>query len=214
MGTRPSTARPAADAPAALTLLASSRGAIRRARILDAALELFVERGYLGTTMDDIGAAVDIKGPSLYKHVRSKHELLAELMSRSIATVHAAHDEAIATTDDVVERLRRAVEAHVRFHARNRLDAFLGSRELHNLLPEHRARIGAERKAYERSFRRLVEDGVTAGRFAVSSSKLTAFALLDMGTGVAVWFREDGDSSVERVAQHYGELAMRMVGAA
>ena len=105
-------------APARLAL----RGAARRERILDAALELFVERGYLGTTMDDIGAAVDIKGPSLYKHVRSKHDLLAELMSRSIASVHAAHDEAVAATDDVVEQLRLAVEAHVRFHAPLQID--------------------------------------------------------------------------------------------
>jgi len=188
-------------------------GPERRARILDAALELFVERGYLGTTMDDIGAAVAMKGPSLYKHVRSKQELLAELMRRSILSVHAAHDAAVATTEDVELRLRRAVEAHVRFHARNRLDAFLGSRELGNLAPEHRPEIIRLRKAYERSFRRLVDAGIAAGRFSVRSPELTTFALLDMGTGVAVWFRDDGDASVDEIAYHYGDLAMRMVGA-
>ena len=188
-------------------------GPSRRERILDAALELFVERGYAGTTMDDIGAAVDLKGPSLYKHVRSKQELLAELMRRSILTVHAAHDAAVATTDDLELQLRRAVEAHVRFHARNRLDAFLGSRELGNLAPEHRDGIIRLRKDYERSFRRLVDAGVDAGRFTVRSPKLTTFALLDMGTGVAVWFRDDGEASVDEIAYHYGDLAMRLVGA-
>jgi AcrR family transcriptional regulator len=164
--------------------------------------------------MDDIGAALDMKGPSLYKHVRSKQDLLAELMSRSIHTVQAAHDAAVATTDDVSLQLRRAVEAHVRFHARNRLDAFLGSRELGSLAAEHRAGIVHLRKAYERSFRRLVDAGVAAGRFRVTSPKLTTFALLDMGTGVAVWFRDDGDASVDEVAYLYGDLAMRLVGSA
>ena len=187
-------------------------GRSRREDILDAALALFVERGYAGTTMDDLGAAVDMKGPSLYKHVRSKQDLLAELMGRSIHSVQAAHDAAVATSDDVAVQLRRAVEAHVRFHARNRLDAFLGSRELGSLAPEHRAGIVRLRKAYERSFRRLVDAGVASGRFRVRSPKLATFALLDMGTGVAVWFRDDGDASVDEVAYLYGDLAMRLVG--
>jgi AcrR family transcriptional regulator len=185
----------------------------RRERILDAALELFVERGYAGTTMDDIGAALDIKGPSLYKHVRSKHDLLAELMTRSIRRVHAAHDAAVATSEDPVVQLRRAVEAHVRFHAEHRLDAFLGSRELGSLEGDHRATIIGQREAYERSFRRIVQSGIHAGRLAVTDAKLTAFALLDMGTGVAVWFRPDGEQTVDQLAYRYGDLAMRMVGA-
>ena len=45
------------------------------------------------------------------------------------------------------------------------------------------------------------------------SPKLTTFALLDMGTGVAVWFRDDGEASVDEIAYHYGDLAMRLVGA-
>lgn len=202
-----------AGAPARQATPLRVAAASRRERILDAALELFVANGYEGTTMDDIGAAVAIKGPSLYKHVRSKQQLLVELMSRSIRAIQAAHDEAVGTTDDVVLQLRRAVEAHVRFHARNRLDAFLGSRELHNLVPEHRLEIVRLRKSYERSFRRLVDAGIAAGCFDVRAAKLTTFALLDMGTGVAVWFRDDGDASVDQIAYHYGDLAMRLVGA-
>lgn len=200
--------RPVANEVAALDSRKS-----RHERILDAALRLFVERGYLGTTMDDIGAALAMKGPSLYKHVRSKHDLLGELMSRSITRAQAAHDEAIATTDDVVLQLRRAVEAHVRFHARHRLDALLGSRELGNLEGERRLALLAQRKAYERSFRRLVIEGVDAGRLHVRSPKLIAFALLDMGTGVATWFREDGEQGVDQLAYQYGDLAMHMCGA-
>ncbi len=201
-----------APTPAEPATLADRRARAKQ-RILDAALELFVERGYQSTTMDDIGAALAIKGPSLYKHVRSKHELLAELMGRSIAAIHRAHDEAVATTDDPVLQLRRAMEAHVRFHAQHRLDAFLGSRELGNLEGELRVRIIGQRKAYERSFRRIVQAGIDAGRLEVRDAKLAAFALLDMGTGVAVWFRPDGEQRVEQLAYHYGDLAMRLVGA-
>lgn len=49
--------------------------------VRSAALTLFAERGYRATTMADIGAAVGIRGPSLYRHVRSKQDLLAEIMT-------------------------------------------------------------------------------------------------------------------------------------
>ncbi|MEZ5229830.1 MAG: TetR/AcrR family transcriptional regulator [Acidimicrobiales bacterium] len=107
----------------------------RREQILDAALEIFVERGFLGATMDDIGEAVGMRAPSLYKHVRNKQELLAALMSRSINDVHRALEAAVESTDDPVLRLRRAFEAHVRYHAVHRLDALLGANELANLEP-------------------------------------------------------------------------------
>lgn len=48
----------------------------KRQEILDAALRLFAERGYSGTAIEDIGAAVDITGPGVYRHFSSKEEIL------------------------------------------------------------------------------------------------------------------------------------------
>lgn len=180
--------------------------------ILGAALGLFAERGYRSTTMDDIAAELNIRGPSLYKHVASKQVLLADLMLGTMARLQADHDAAVASTADPVERLRRAVEAHVRYHARHRSEAFIGNRELNNLEPAHLERLLERRRAYEGSFRRLVQDGVDAGVFDVHSVKLASYALLDLGIGVAVWFRDDGELSVDEVAYSYGDFAMRLVG--
>jgi AcrR family transcriptional regulator len=46
-----------------------------------AALSLFAERGYHATTLADIGAAVEIRGFTLYRHVHSKQDLLADIMT-------------------------------------------------------------------------------------------------------------------------------------
>ena len=185
----------------------------RRDQILDAALEVFVARGYLGTTMETIGDAVGMRAPSLYKHVRSKQELLVELMSRSITEVHRALDAAIASTEDPVLRLRRAMEAHVRYHAEHRLDALLAANELSNLEPgPFHQRILAERDRYEAAFVEVVRTGAELGVFHVSNPKITALALLDMGSGVAVWFRTDGDLGIDELVYHHSDLALRTVG--
>jgi AcrR family transcriptional regulator len=56
------------------------RPGARREQILDAAAELFARRGFRGTSIEDIGAAVGISGPALYRHFPSKEMVLAEML--------------------------------------------------------------------------------------------------------------------------------------
>ena len=185
----------------------------RTSEIRTAALELFTRLGYEATTMADIGAAVGIRGPSLYKHIASKQDVLVEIMVGTMDALIAANRSALATTTDPTERLRRAVEAHVRFHARNRLEAFVGNRELRSLEEPHRTAVVARRAEYEQSFRKLILDGVTAGRFHIGSPRLASYAILDLGMGVSTWHREDGEFTENEVAWEQTEFALRLVGA-
>jgi AcrR family transcriptional regulator len=185
----------------------------REEQIRAAALELFARHGYEATTMADIGAAVGMRGPSLYKHVESKQDILVQLMTGTMRELLALHRSAVATTEDPAERLRRATEAHVRYHARHRLEAFVGNREIRSLAEPNRGRVLSLRAEYEKCFRDLVHAGVTAGRFRVMSARLASYAILDLGMGVAVWFREDGELTEDIVTWQYGELALRIVGA-
>jgi AcrR family transcriptional regulator len=185
----------------------------RMSEIRYAALELFARLGYEATTMADIGAAVGIRGPSLYKHVASKQDVLVEIMVGTMDALLAANRSAVATTTEPTDRLRRAVEAHVRFHARNRLEAFVGNREIRSLVEPHRTAVLDRRADYEQSFRTLIAEGVTAGRFHVASPRLASYAILDLGMGVSAWFREDGELTENEVAWQYTEFALRLVGA-
>jgi len=52
----------------------------RRQQIIDVAADLFAERGYHGVSITDIGSALGLSGPALYKHFASKDALLAEML--------------------------------------------------------------------------------------------------------------------------------------
>lgn len=185
----------------------------RAAEIRGAALELFTRAGYEATTMADIGAAVGMRGPSLYKHVASKQDLLVQIMTRTMSDLLDAYRAAVATTEDPTERLRRATEAHVRYHARHRLEAFVGNREIRSLVEPHRGQVLALRAEYEGCFRTLVEAGASAGHFRVKSTRLASYAILDLGMGLSVWYRDDGALSEDAVVWQYGEFALSIVGA-
>lgn len=54
-------------------------------KILDAALTLFAENGYDGTSVEQIAGIVGIKAPSLYKHYKGKEDILNSLIDSAEA---------------------------------------------------------------------------------------------------------------------------------
>ena len=189
----------------------AAAGQLTRAEaIRDAALTLFAERGFRATTMNDVARAVGVRAPSLYNHVRSKHELLREIMVTTMDELIQGFHAAVATTCDRVEQLRRATEAHVRYHTRHRREAFVGSREIPSLKPGARRVILDKRREYSMLFRDLIDRGAKEGVFVVRSPRLVAYAILDMGIGLAAWFRPDGPCTEQEVAQSYGQFALRL----
>ncbi|MFC3242093.1 TetR/AcrR family transcriptional regulator [Gordonia humi] len=85
----------------------------RRSEILDAAARLFSERGYGPVTVDEIGAAVGITGPSVYKHFPSKATILIEIGRRSGARLEVGVIAAYSAGSDDTERLALMVDSYV-----------------------------------------------------------------------------------------------------
>jgi AcrR family transcriptional regulator len=67
----------------------------RREAILSAAAELFAQRGYPATGIDDIGEAAGITGPGVYRHFDNKHDVLDEVVRRAIGRVVAGVAEVV-----------------------------------------------------------------------------------------------------------------------
>ncbi|MCW2783542.1 MAG: TetR family transcriptional regulator [Marmoricola sp.] len=103
---------PAAATPS--TRPASRSGSSSRSdQLIDASIRLFAENGYAAVSIDDIGAAVGIAGPSVYKHFESKHDLLLEAMVRGTGQLMTDLDAASADDGSGREPLRRISDAYV-----------------------------------------------------------------------------------------------------
>ncbi len=85
----------------------------RRDEILDAAAELFDKSGYTTVGVDDIGAAVGISGPSVYRHFSSKLAILVGIGYRAAARLEAGVMAAYATTADSSKLLALLVDSYV-----------------------------------------------------------------------------------------------------
>ena len=183
-----------------------------RDRLVAAAVEAFAAKGFHGTTTRDIASAAGMSPAALYVHHRSKEDLLY-LISRSghEATLQLV-EEGVAGSPDPVEQLVAVVRAFTIHHARGHTRARIVNYDLAALSPEHLQEIAGIRREIEGRVRRLVESGVESGVFRTASPRMTALALLSLGIDVARWYRDEGEWTPEDIADHYCELALRMVG--
>jgi AcrR family transcriptional regulator len=85
-----------------------------RQRILDAARDLFVERGYDATSMRAIAERIEYTPTAIYHHFRNKEALLSELGAADFRALAQAFQQ-IGRVEDPLERLRRSGEAYVGF---------------------------------------------------------------------------------------------------
>lgn len=190
-----------------------SRADATRARLLEAAVAAFAEKGFHGTTTRDIAAAAGMSPAALYVHHRSKEELLHLISRAGHDTTLALVREAVASTDDPAEALRRLMHDFAVHHARDHTGARIVNYELAALAPDHLAEIREIRHQIEDEMRRLVVRGVEAGVFETPDPRMTAAALLSLGIDIARWYHEGARWTPEEIATRYSELALRMVGA-
>jgi AcrR family transcriptional regulator len=181
--------------------------------VREAALSLFAERGYHGTTMNDIAGALGMRAPSLYNHVPSKQEVLRDIMVETQVQLLEEFERAVAGAEGPAQRLEHAIEAFVLHHLRHRREALIGNREISSLEEPARSEVLDGRRRHVRAIRALIDEGREAGVFTVDDPTVAAFTMLEMSVATARWFRDDGPLSAEEVARQYGQFALRIAGA-
>ncbi|MBW1603114.1 TetR/AcrR family transcriptional regulator [Streptomyces sp. JJ66] len=124
----------------------------RREQILREAARLFAERGFHGVGVDEIGAAVGISGPGLYRHFPGKDAMLAELLVGISERLHEGGRmrlaEATASGSPAGAALDALITGHIDFALDDRPLITLHDRELDRLRDEDRKRVRRLQREY------------------------------------------------------------------
>ncbi len=94
---------------------AKGSGHLRRAEILEAAERVFIAYGYEGATIRRIAEEVGVSSTALYMHFRDKSEILVEICQGAFGRLLAQNTELAAVDIDPVARVRRMLDAYMRF---------------------------------------------------------------------------------------------------
>ncbi|SEG80500.1 DNA-binding transcriptional regulator, AcrR family [Thermomonospora echinospora] len=120
----------------------------RRTEILDAAAELFARRGYHGVSIGDLGRAVGLTGPALYRHFRGKDAVLAEILLDISHRLLAEGTRRVAAAGDPRDALDALLRWHIDFALGNPALIVVHERELDNVPEPQRHEIRRAQRAY------------------------------------------------------------------
>ena len=173
------------------------------------ATRLFAERGFAGTSLQDIADALGITRPALYYYVRSKDELLAKLVTEVTDGPLTEIEELISRPGlDAADKLAVIVRVIVVRRATQPARFRLLIRSEAELPAELTDAYDQSRRAVLRTVATVVEEGVRAGLFRPVDSRVAALGVLGMCNWVGWWFRPDGRDGVDAVAEQLTGMAL------
>jgi AcrR family transcriptional regulator len=180
-----------------------------RARILSAAVDLFGQQGYDGTSVNQVIERAGVAKGGFYHHFASKESLLYEVYGDLITRQLAELDEILARGLAPAQTLRAAIDALVVSTAVSSAQALVFFRE--------QGRLGGQRTVEYRAARRrchdlileLIRRGQRDGAFAaVASAEMVTFTVFGVINELPIWYRPEGRQRPEQLARELSDLIL------
>ena len=177
--------------------------------IVAAAAELFARKGFGATSLDDIAEVLGASKASLYYHIRNKEEILRLIFLTVLTVSEEPLRQIVESSLPAREKLCRAIEHQTAVAADRSPAMTVFYREQPHLTGPFAREIILRKKAYERYFERIIEEGQEAGVFQPDvDAKIVTFGLLGMCNWLSQWYKAGGQYTPHQIA----EVFERMVG--
>jgi TetR/AcrR family transcriptional regulator, cholesterol catabolism regulator len=177
-----------------------------RDQILRTAADLFRERGYRATTLDDIAARLGMSKASLYKYFRAKDEMLAAISRGTIETFTRELSLVLRSDMSPEDKLRRVVRDHVRFVIANRSFLTVFFSEEANLPVRLARALAVQKDRYDKGVESIVVEGAQRGAFRDLPPRLVVFGLLGMLNWIYKWYNPRGRWGAEEISAAFLSL--------
>jgi len=196
-------------------IAADARRETRREEILRAAQDLFHQRGYANTSLDDIARAVGIKREGLYYYFPNRTQILIEIIKPLGLQLRDRVKEILNSAGSPQEKIRQTVENHLmRFENRfaeskiTLRDDYFSENEL--VLAE----MGPIWDEYERLWIAIIVEGQEQGVFDGSlDPRLAHLGILGLCNWVARWYVPNQSLPVPELIDMYNKIILRGLGA-
>ncbi len=186
--------------------------ALKRERTVEAAAQLFYDRGYEKTTLEAIAQILGVTKPFIYSHFKSKAELLSDICTRGVSASLVAIDSALELETTPSAKLRKFAHDFLIAVLRNQRNIAILTREEKNLEPLDFARLSALRREFDRKVVSLLRSGIDAGEFRLADPEVAALSIGGLVSWAYVWYRPHGRLALDALADQVSALILAMAG--
>ena len=176
----------------------------KREAVLQTAVQLFIDKGYRQTSLDDVAEKLKITKPALYYYFRNKEEIYLECYRRGIALTQQSLDKIRAHAGSGLEKVAGFIQTYTVIIARD-FGRFLVRQDDRELSPEAQSEVRAEKRKIDQSLRSFIDMGIADGSVRPCNVKLAAFALAGAIHSLATWFEPGGALTAEEVGAEFAQ---------
>ncbi|TNC41840.1 TetR/AcrR family transcriptional regulator [Mumia zhuanghuii] len=182
----------------------------RRAQLLEAAREIFVDNGYHAAAMDDIAERAGVSKPVLYQHFPGKLELYLALLDSACDTVVDAVRDALASTEDNKARVQATIDVFYSYVASDQAAFRLVFESDITNEPEVRRRVDRVNTETAAAVAAVIHDDTGLPEIA---AELLAVSLVGMAhVGARYWLDQGSALSKDEAVAMVSALSWRGIG--
>ncbi|MDO8276486.1 MAG: TetR/AcrR family transcriptional regulator [Burkholderiaceae bacterium] len=183
----------------------------KRGKILDAALQLFYEKGFSGTSVEAVADRLGVTKPFIYTYFENKDALLTAIYEQLTDRLLDVLEQSRSQQDSPSRQLRAFVEHFARENTVSQMIATVYLQEEKHLDKRFLKNIKAREKALDRRLTELIQHGVDVGVFEVDDASVAALAITGMVRWIHRWFKAEGRLPAEEVVRLVSDLALNAV---
>jgi TetR/AcrR family transcriptional regulator, cholesterol catabolism regulator len=196
-----------------MTKSAKSRGSYdperTRQLLVDSAIKLFSERGFSGTSMQDIVAGAGVTKGAFYHHFESKEDVLKLIHDQFLEAQAQEMERIQAEFSSPVDQLRETIKMSVRSVVEYREHVAIFFQERRNLTGERAQQVRARRDEVDRQIADIIRRGQESGYFDRRISvPVAVYGWVGMSAWVYTWFRPGLGMTAEDVANQLAVLVL------
>ena len=180
----------------------------RMEEILACAASLFYKKGYHATTIEDLANEVGMLKGSLYYYIKSKEDLLYQLLLDVIVDGQVRVREKISGLDDPMEQLVVGLEEHIEYIIENQVRVGLFLHEFDVFAGRRRGRIEEEMTKYQKLFVDIVQTGQKQQKFVDLDPWLMVDGFLGMCNWIYRWYPGEKNHGLDTVKKTFTAMLL------
>ena len=174
----------------------------RKDVIVRKAATLFREKGYKAASMRDLAEAVGVEAASLYNHIKSKSELLHELVfnvaNRFVLKIDEIESEEISS----LKKMEKILRFHIVEMIHQYEEVYVSDREWKHLSDPYLSNYQNQRRVYRKRLAAIIEEGIRNNEIKPIDAPTVVLIFLHAVSGIESWHRSTKKISAEELEQN------------
>jgi len=174
----------------------------RKDVIVSKAATLFREKGYKAASMRDLAEAVGVEAASLYNHIKSKSELLHELVFSVANKFVLKMDEIESENISSLAKMEKLLRFHITEMIHNYEEVYVSDREWKHLSDPYLSNYQNQRRVYRKRIAAIIEEGIRNKEIKTIDAPTVVLIFLHAVSGIESWHRSTKKITAEELEQN------------